>query len=51
MPPKYPIDQPNAETRPMFAGVETWCSIALYETDANSKKIEPRPISSRPSHR
>ncbi|SLH27371.1 Uncharacterised protein [Mycobacteroides abscessus subsp. abscessus] len=29
MPPKYPIAQPNPDTRPTVAGVETWRSIAL----------------------
>jgi hypothetical protein len=29
MPPTYPMAQPNPDTRPIVAGVETWASMAL----------------------
>ena len=37
--------------RPIVAGVEIWCSIALYETYANSMNTEPAAISTSPSHK
>ena len=43
--------QPNPETRPIVAGVDTCRSTALYDTDASSKKIDPSPSSTSPSAR
>ena len=51
MPPKYPIAQPNAETRPIVAGVDTCRSTALYDTYASSMKIDPSPSSTSPRAR